>query len=236
MAFPTVATVNSSPNTTATFSHFCTVNSPSAGDFLVLFLRFAADPGALTPFPGSTLLVSDSSDASDDTTIIYWKVADGTEGIGQNFTSTNSVKSTSTSYKITGARGEAPAISTVAIGTGANPDPGSVTPPNGTQDYLFIELSGMDGETQTYTASTNYTNVQNSDSGTGGAAATNCRTGTAQRQLNTGSAENPGAMTAAAPSNGWTAWTICISPPAASGVVTREEFPALQAVNRAAVW
>ena len=92
----------------------------------------------------------------------------------------------------------------------------------------------MDGETQTFSHAT-YTNVQNGNSGTGGAAATNCRIGSGSLQK-TAASENPGAFTAAAPQTGWTAWTIAIHPLAAATAIFHEPVVALQAVNRGAVW
>lgn len=207
-------------NITTAADPWASINLPAsiaAGDLLIAYFRIGSAT-ALTDWTGWTQAVVGGSDAADDFSWIYYKVAAGTEGTtaaGPNFAS--SVKGGMIVWRITGAQLPSERmfdISTVATGTGANPDPGSVTPGGGTDDYLFIEIAGLDGETQTFTASTNYSNIQNANSGTGGAAASNVRIGGATRGITaTSAAENPGTMTAAAPSTGWEAWTLCIKQP-----------------------
>jgi hypothetical protein len=191
-----------------------------AGDLLIMHTRIAGGATAAATPTDWTQLAADASDASDDQTYVFWRTAVDNSSFTLDLTA--SAKGANLVWRITGAENpatRAPEISAVAIGTGANPDPGTVTPTGGSKDYLFIAVCGLDGETQTFTAPGSYLNKIDAFSGTGGAAATNCRTSGAARQA-TASSENPGTFTALAPSNGWTAWTIAVHPPA-----TREVLP-----------
>jgi len=199
-----------------------TVNLPGsivAGDLLVLFSRQAtlvlhgSNSGWVTK-------VDNASDASDDVTSFAFKIATGTEGATMSWNQGSACKGAAIVWRVTGAYpydplfvSRLPDWAAVNVGVGANPDPGNVvvTGTGGAQDCLFIEIAGLDGETQTFTASTNYTNIQNANSGTAGVATTNVCIGGATRQL-TAASEDPGAMTAAAPSTGWCAFTIAIHP------------------------
>ena len=115
-----------------------------------MFVRYAAAPGSVT-FTGYSLLASDASDASDDTTAVYYRWADGAEGATDALSPTNSVKGGAISWEITGAANpaaQAPEISTVAIGTTTanTANPAIVAPTGGSRDYLFLALMGQDGE------------------------------------------------------------------------------------------
>jgi hypothetical protein len=223
MAFPTIPLGNGvgSGLSTANTSFNVTVSDPPAGRLLLAFLRYAAAPGAIT-FTGYTLLAGpDVSDATDDSTSLYYRWTDGTEGTVDTVSTVNSVKAAALVYGIDGAINpaiQAPQVSTVTIGTTANADSAIVTPTGGAKDYLFLSLLGMDSETATATAPTNYSaNIGDSaNSGTGGAVATNCMLWGAWRQLNAAS-EDPGAWTSTAPATGWTAWTVAVHPASAPG-------------------
>ncbi len=196
-----------------------TVNLPSsivAGNLLVLFSRQATLVlhGTNT---GWVTKVDNASDASDDVTSFAFKIADGTEGATMSWNQNSSCKGAAIVWRVTGARAydsafvDTPEWSSANFGTGANPDPGNVVVATGSQDCLFIEIAGLDGATQTFTASTNYTNIQNANSGSTGLATDNVCIGGATRQL-TAASDDPDVMTAAAPSTGWCAFTIAIRP------------------------
>lgn len=214
MAAPTDSARQATSISTAATSHFVNVGSPAAGTLLVVFARFAADPGAVT-FTGYNVLAGpDSSDATDDTTIVFWRYADGSEGVTDGCTATNSVKAAYIAYQVTGGANEAPGVSTVAVGTTTanTADPGSAAPPGAPQDTLYIAFAGGDGESAYTGAPTNYVNLATANSGTAGAVATNCFCGSASRQITSSSSDNPGAFTHAAHSTGWTAYTVAIRP------------------------
>jgi hypothetical protein len=195
------------------------VGSPSAGTLLIVLTRFASDPGAIT-FTGYTPLVAgDSSDATDDTTSIFYRWADGAEGATDTLTTGNSVKGCALSWEITGAINPLaipPEVSTVAVGTTtantANPNSRAVT--GGPKDVLYIAMMGLAGEANAPTASpTNYSAVTTANSGTAGAVATNCSIGGGSRGITSSSSDDPGVFTHAAATGGWTAYTVVIHPP-----------------------
>jgi hypothetical protein len=216
VASPFDAARGGSFTSTANTSHSITISAPSAGDLLIIFCRFAAAPGAVT-FTGYTIFGGpDATDASDDETRVYYRIADGTETSPIALSTTNSVKAAFISWRITGAAAEAPAISTVAIGTTAanTANPGSVAPAGAPQDTLYIAMAGGDGEVGAYTAfPASYANLVVTNSGTGGAATSNCFIGGASRAISASSSDDPGTFTHAAHSTGWTAFAVAIRPP-----------------------
>ena len=116
-------------------------------------------------------------------------------------------------------------------------NPGSVTPTGGSKDYLFIVMGGADQEVGAFTASpTNYSAITAANSGTGGAAATNCIIGGASRQL-TAASEDPGVFTHAAAVTGNTGITVAVHPAAAAAPPNPRRTPIIgQAVNQAATF
>ncbi len=205
---------------TAATSFNINVGSPVAGTLLIVFVRFAGNPGTVT-FTGYGTLAQADLDAADDTTGIYYKLADGTEGASDVLGTTNSVKLAAISWEVTGAQDpgvDAPIVSTAATGTTAanSANPGSVAPFSPPQDTLYIAMAGGDGEVGAYTASpTNYSTVTAANSGTGGVAASNVFIGAGSRQITASSSDDPGVFTHAAHTTGWTAYTIAIRPPPA---------------------
>jgi hypothetical protein len=197
-----------------------TVNLPTLGVVGHLFLMLVRAGGAqgCNGATGWTLLVDDNtSDASDDNTSILYRWTDGTEGTTVSVDFTAACKGAAIVWDITGAANPADvaiAISTVAVGTAANADSTNVAPGLGSQDFLFVVLVGMDGETQFFTSPTSpgaYSTAVIANSGTAGLPATNVRIAGATRQA-TASSEDPGAWTSNAPQTGWTAYTLAISP------------------------
>jgi hypothetical protein len=218
MAAPVDSARQGTNITTAGTSHAINVGSPVSGTLLVVLCRFAAAPGTVT-FTGYTSIASDTSDATDDTTQIFYRLADGTEGATDTLSTTNSVKMCAICWEITGAEDpsrSAPAVSTVAVGTtaadSANPD--IRAPIVAPQDTLYLAMMGLDGEGNAPTvAPSNFSNLQTANSGTAGSVATNCSIGGASRQLTASSSEDPGTFTHGAAANGWTAYTVAIREP-----------------------
>jgi hypothetical protein len=198
---------------TAATTHAVNVGSPVAGTLVIVAVRFAAAPGAVT-FTGYTPFAGpDASDASAGTTTLFYRWADGTEGATDDCSPTNSVKASYLSWEITGAQNEAPTASTVAIGTTVanTANPTSVAPNGAPADTLYLAIMTMDGETNTPTASpTNYSAITVANSGTGGATTANGFTAGGSRQLTASSSEDPGAFTHPAAIAGWSAFTVAI--------------------------
>jgi hypothetical protein len=225
MASPVDAFRSGTSVTTAATSHVISCvgdgGGPNAGDVAVVFFRAAAAPGTVT-FTGYTQLASDTSDASDDQTMVFYRACTGTEGTGEDLTTGNSVKLCAIYWIITGAESpatQAPEISTVATGTTTanTADSASRAVTGGPKDVLYLTMAGGDGEVGSYSAApTNYTNRATANTGTGGAAASNAFMGGASRQIAASSSEDPGAWTHGAHSNGWTAYTVVVHPPGAA--------------------
>jgi hypothetical protein len=229
MAFPSVFTTAGFSLTTAgTSASFGYSLNPTAGQLVVAGIRFCGAPGTIT-FTGYTALTSlDTSDASDDSTILYYRWTDGAEGSTDPISWVNSVKVCCAGYVFNGAAdpaSQAPETSAVAVGTTAANSANSTaaTPTGGAKDYLWMVFMALDGELNAPTAvPTNYSGLGSSNSGTAGAAATNASCGIGWRQLNAAS-EDPGAWTHAAATTGWTAWTVAIHPAAAAATLVLEQ-------------
>lgn len=228
MAHPVDSARPTTSISTAATSHNINVGSPVDGDLLVVAVRFAGAPGTVT-FTGYSLLASDATDASDDTTAVWYRLADGTEGASDVLGTPNSVKLAAICWVIKGAelpQNVPPRISAVAIGTTAanTCNPNVITPSGATLDYLFLAFGGQDGEVGAYTAEpTNYVNLAATNSGTGGAATSNVIIGGASRQLRA-AGDDPGAFTHGAANSAWTAFAIAVLP-------TRPRHSAVDHIN-----
>lgn len=215
MAFPAVGGTATTNGTTATTS--AVINLPTgitAGETLLVLLRIAVG-GTITWPAGWTRVFVSSGDASDDTTECRWRKADGTEGASITVTIPSS-KFAALAWRITGASDpdlRPPQSSTVAVGTSTLPDPDSLFPSWGADDYLWFWMGGWEGEQTSPPAGNppNYaSNILGADSGTAGAVTTNCRVASATRQLNAAS-ENPGSWTISV-ADDWSAWTVAVYP------------------------
>ncbi|MCD6056585.1 MAG: hypothetical protein K0Q89_115 [Thermomicrobiales bacterium] len=218
MAFPVVQAVTESVVATAATSHPVTLPASIASSDLVLILMdigsTAATLNALTDWSE----VLDENVANGLKILLYTGA-----GVPSNptFTSSAATRSVSLAYRISGAdKSITPQIGTTATGTSLTPDPPSVTPTGGiTKDYLFIAFFGQaleeaDDDTWANTPPTNYTPSPPRQK-TAGTAGTNLGglIASAERQLATGSAENPGTF-AVDVSAAWRAQTIIVHPQA----------------------
>jgi len=224
--FPLVAGVAPTNGTTATTAPV--INLPSgiqAGETLLILVRNAAGGTITFPNEGTdwVQLFEDGSDASNDTTALAWRKADGLEGATVTLTFGTSGKFSAIAYRYLNAADPTvtpPEFATLVTGTSATPDPGTVTPTGGTKKYSFIWMGGWEGE-QTPPASvpTNYNSPVEANSGTAGLSATNCRVACAHREAEV-SSEDPGSWTIDV-SEDWTATVVAIHPaPAAADVHT----------------
>jgi hypothetical protein len=190
--------------------------SIASGDLLIMFLRRAslADTVAITGW--TALVQNDASDASDDLSDIWYRWADGTEGTSKSVDLFGTAKGAAITWRITGAENpatQAPQQGGANFTTTANTsNPPSISPTGGSKDYLFLAISGHDGETSTYSfPPTNYVNAITANSGTGGTPATNCIIVGSSRQATTAT-EDPGTFTHGAATTGGRAFTIAIHP------------------------
>ncbi len=198
------------------------VNLPAsiaAGDTLIMILR-ANNSGALTTPSGWTALRNASvigTEVDDDSVLIAWRKADGTEGSTMNVTPGASAKFSAIVWRITGAADPTvnpPEMSTEAFSTGSTtPDPTAVTPSGGAKDYLYLWLGCWSGEQTSppTTPPTGYSNWTGANSGTTGSTSSNNRCAGGSKATTGSTTENPGSTTISV-SSSWTAYTVAIYP------------------------
>jgi len=220
MASPTLAATNKTDGSSAATNKVCNLPATIApNDLLLLCLRSAGADTHVTPTGWTSLFLNDTSDASDDSFSLWYKLATASDvGLGTvTVNGSASVKFASISWRVTGHANpsdQAPQFATLVVGTNTTPDPGTVTPTGGSKDYLFLWLGSWDGEQTTPPAAplpTNYTSSVGASSGTAAATTTNCQCATASRQA-TASSENPGTWTISVAPTGWTATVVAIHP------------------------
>lgn len=216
MAFPVIQGTNESSTNTAGTSHLVTLPTGIiAGELVLILMSIGSTSATLNA-------LTDWTEVLDEAAAIGLKILRWT-GTGvpsdPTFTSSASTRDATISFRISGADlAIAPQIGTTGTGTSATPDPPSVTPTGGVvKDYLFIAFYGaageeLDDDTWSDTPPTGYgpTPPFQKSCGTAG---TNLGglTAAAWRQLNTGSAEDPGTF-AKDVSAAWRSQTIIIHP------------------------
>lgn len=216
MAFPVIESTTESSTNTAGTSHAITLPASIAATDLVLIIMdigsTAATLNALTDW--GEILDENSANGLK----ILWYTGAGVPG-NPTFTSSASTRSASIAFRISGvSKSITPQIGTTATGTSATPDPPTVTPSGSVvKDYLFIAFFGAAGEeaddnTWSDTPPTNYLPSPPLQKACG-TAGTNLGglIAAASRQLNTGSAEDPGTFTKDV-SAAWRAQTIIVHP------------------------
>lgn len=216
MAFPVVQATAETAVTTAGTSH--TITLPTGigeSDLILLIINIGSTAATFNALTGWTELLDEGVAGG---LMIAWYTGTGVPS-NPTFTSSASTRSATIAYRIGGAdKSVTPQIGTTGVGTSATPNPPSVTPTGGVvKDYLFIACFGQTGEeadddTWANTPPTNYLPsppLQKSC----GVAGTNLGglVAAASRQLNTGSAEDPGTFGVDV-SNTWRAQTIIVHP------------------------
>lgn len=200
MTSPTVQARNTGTNGAGT-SH--TINLPSsiqAGDLLIVWWGFGNDPGATTTTGWTNMGV----DGTNGRGAIVYKTATGSEGATDTWSTTNSVKTATIAWRISGWQGT-PEKGTAAQANSTNADPPSITPSWGAADILVLVM--MDATLNTNVASaapTNYGNLTTAATTSGSASAVS----SAERSMTATSTEDPGTFTS--PSGNWVAQTVAI--------------------------
>lgn len=214
---PSVVVRTTTPISTSSTSH--TINfTQTTGNLVVIFHRLNDTAQAVSTIgDGFTNLTNTTA-----TFHIYYKELAGSEGGNVVITFASTTRGAAIAYNISGhvAPGtQAPEFSTVATGTSATPDPGSISPTGGSKAYLFLAAFGMNGEeadddTWCNSGPTSYTNLTQTSAGIAGGASLNGEVCSAERQ-NTTATEDPGTFSTDQ-SLGWRAYTVAVHPPAAS--------------------
>ncbi|HEX9894375.1 MAG TPA: hypothetical protein VGA78_10650, partial [Gemmatimonadales bacterium] len=213
--FPQVVKSTSSVNDTANTQH--TVSLPSgiqSGNLLIVIFGHKGGTNETVTWPGGWTQFLDANQVTNVGLKAAYRKADGTEGSTITVQTTNSVRSSHNSYRITGAEDPAtqPPESAASNGNNANPNPASLTPTGGAKNYLWIAAEINNDGTNTITAyPASYSGGFQANGN-----ASNSTTGSARRELNA-SSEDPGSFTLSA-SIAWAAGTIVVHPAAAPSV------------------
>jgi hypothetical protein len=178
VAFPVVEATNKSANTTAGTSHVVSLPTGIVAGHLLIALVASGGTNA-QQFDVSGVGWSELVDENATFGMhVFYRWADGSEGSTVTFTCTGSSRTAHITYRISGAVNPAtqvPQISAVSVGAASNnPNPNTVTPTGGAKDYLWITFFAnggteeADDNTWANNAATNYGNLLQSTSGTGG--------------------------------------------------------------------
>lgn len=215
MAAPTVDIGSVTSISTAADPWTVNTGTPDNGELCLIFLRSATNAGFNSVSGWTYLLSSDSTDNSDDYTAILYRYCDGTEGANVSVDLTGSAKGCAIAYNIAGHDSGTPTLATVSTGTDATTEFNTASW-GSARDARVFACAGLDGETQNVNSyPSGYTDGQRAtNSGTGGAAATNNRLACAAIALTAATSETPGALTwSASPSNGWTGLVVAVLAP-----------------------
>lgn len=209
MAFPVVASSNTTADTDGTST---TINMPSgitAGDLLLVFDVNDATGTARSQSGGSDWTrIQTGANGSVIATAIFAKIAAGSDTL----TLAGAAQDSATvSVRVTG-HGVTNVAVDILLGTPATGNDAAPNPPDvahgGPLDYLVLEYAGSDDDDDTATYwSANYSAVNQVQSAN---STSSCLASVGQRSIN-GTSENPGVMALAATEE-WVAHTISIPP------------------------
>lgn len=218
MTFPTVQQAIESANpTTAATTHTVALPTATAGQLLLIISDKGSTQATVNAHASLTELLDENL---ANGLYIAYRWMDGTEPASYDLVTSASTRLASIAYRISGVinpAAVAPQIGATGSGTSATPDPPASANPPSTKDYLFIAFAGMAGEeadddTWGNTPPTNYTpspprQISCGTVGTnlGGLLLS------AERQLNTGSAQDPGTFGVDV-SAAWRSQTITVHP------------------------
>lgn len=208
MAFPTTA--NPTTTTFATSVTSMNVNMPGsivAGDLLIASVG-VRNPGNWTPPSGWNLLLEQPGGGSVGETVVWYKIADGSEGATLAWSTSVGTTGAWHVYKISNWHGTTPPEVNSVSGDAVAVNPPSLTASWGAEDNLWIALAGSSANGMFFgTAPTNYSGLSSTTAGSGGGAS---NMGSARRSLNAAT-EDPGAF-ASTTNRWWRAVTIVIRP------------------------
>lgn len=217
MASPVVEQVVENSTNTAGTSHTINLPTATAGQLLLIILDKGSTAAMINAHASLTELLDENS---GNGLYIAYRQMDGAEPASYTLTSSASTRTASMAYRISGhinPAAQAPQIGSTGSGTSATPDPPASAAPGSTQDFLFIAFAGMAGEeadddTWGNTPPTNYTPSPPRQKSCG-TAGTNLGglILSAERALNTGSAQDPGTFGVDV-SGAWRSQTIMVSP------------------------
>lgn len=213
-AAPVVEDTATSTTTNNSTSHSVTMpTGVESGDLLLVFCGLDGTPTLSAT--GWTSLVSQAHSGTSDIFHGFYRESDGTEGSAVTFTSSASEKGGCVAYRISGAEDpgtQAPEISTAALGSSTSPDPSSVTPAGGADDYLYIAVTSANRRSFTGFPAT-YLGTGSAESGSLG---TDAGVGFGHLGTTGSTSEDPGAFTIDS-TDTWAAFTVAVTPASGGG-------------------
>jgi len=218
MAFPTILGQRESSQTTATSSHAVSRSAGVPGRFVVVLFGYVITGQTITWPAGYAPITGFKNEQTNRCMDAAWHIDSGAESTTITVGTSSNTKSCHLSYSIAGAENAtAPAIGTAATATDANPDPPSITPGGGPQDFLFLALfvqGGEEDDDDTWCnnapSSPAYGALVQKTTGTGGLPTTNAQIASASRQANV-TTEDPNTFNTDQ-SLAWTSQMIAIYP------------------------
>lgn len=207
MAFPTVVARQTGSTTTNAGTHSVTFPAGvTAGELLLAFV--ASDGGPIIDSSSGlwNKIAGQHRNSTNVAGAVLAKIADGSDTLTVRTRVGDASSSEMISWvtmRISGHGGMPAGIG--ANGSSTNSDPPAITPPWGTQDYLFIAARMGDAQVPATAAPTNYSTL----TGVTHSSVNGACVHTAERSLNA-STENPGTFTSA--TEQWAALTIAVPP------------------------
>lgn len=209
MAFPVIATSNTTADTSSTSVTVAMPASIAAGDLLIVLCAQDAI-GVITQSGGSDWTkLEQNVNGTVCSQAIFAKIAAGGDSL--TLTSTDSQDFSCVALRITG-HGVSNVLTDIFLGVAATGADAAPNPPNcnalTTKDWLWLEMFAADDDDDTATYwSANYSAVAQIQSAN---STSSCLCAVASRELNA-SAENPADMAMAATEE-WIAQTIAVPP------------------------
>lgn len=224
MTAPVVEGTNTSgADNVAYTTHTINLEGVTSGHLgLITWANFHSGNSPGTLGTGSWTILVDSgghSTASTFHTRVMYKQLDGTEGASDDFTTANECGFAAGFYRVSGA--EDPATQAPYFGTfneedTATPNPPSLTPGGGSDDYLYVAVGGC--RRQTYDGFPSGYGEGNLGIGDTGATA-GTGMGMAGKRTTASSSDDPGTFSMVADNQTWTN-TTAIPPAAAVSINT----------------
>lgn len=171
MAFPVVESIGTTYNTGDTDVTNHDISTPSGlvnGEILFVLFNFDGDGTA------SSSDLTEILDYNHTTgSVGFWagyRVVDGTEGSTVRVTTSTAEHATGWAVRISGAKQQAPDVSSTSEGNGTNPNPVNYSPPGGAKNRLWVAFCGVNGGTSTPTGWPHADNRTSAETGGSGAA------------------------------------------------------------------
>jgi hypothetical protein len=207
--FPQVAGQQTSSTDTNSTSQLVTLPSSRViGNLLVCGLTI--DGGPTSTWPVGWNEIADAANGAQVALTIGWRIIDGSEGSTISVVTSASEQSIAHCWQISNHDpGIAPQAAVPATNFSGTPNPPSLTPSGGANDYLWLAIVGIQNGSNSITGfPTNYTGT--GASAGGASPADQAPQGWARRVLNA-SSENASAFTSSTDSV-WIAGTVAVHP------------------------